>query len=120
MLIVRGQGGRERLRDALVARGAQVDYAQIYRRSLPKTVLTLAAPGTRDAIDAVIATSAEALENLTRLVTSESLPQLLDTPLLVSSRRLLAEAGRLGFRHGLEPAGNASDESLMVALERAF
>lgn len=65
VLIFRGVGGREHLRTALEARGAQVAYVECYRRVRPSTD----ASRLREAIatgrvDAAQAMSAEALANL--------------------------------------------------------
>lgn len=113
VLIVRGEGGREFLADGLRARGAQVDYAEIYRRTPPKTPLQLT-PGPQPWV--VLVSSEEALANLKGAATAESLPQLLAATLIVSSERLAEAATKLGYTGRILPAKDASDEGLLAAL----
>jgi uroporphyrinogen-III synthase len=66
VVIVRGRGGREWLKQSLESRGAQVDYLECYERGLPQpdlAVLDEALAGNT----AVSVQSAEALRNLWRL-----------------------------------------------------
>jgi uroporphyrinogen-III synthase len=69
IVIFRGQGGREGLREVLEARGAQVEYAECYRRAMPRVdVAPLVERWGRGGIDAVSVTSAEGIQNLFALL----------------------------------------------------
>ncbi len=119
ILICRGAGGRELLRETLQARGAQVEYADLYRRTLPR----YAAEDVESLIynptpSAILLNSAEALDNFTQLanrVTQPSSDGLLQVPIVVPSQRVAAHARTLGYRH-LLCAENASDEAMVEAL----
>jgi uroporphyrinogen-III synthase len=88
--VFRGEGGRERLGEALGARGARVEYAECYRRAPPAAG---AAPAGR--IDAICASSGEALRNLVALLGRERVAQ---PPLFVPNARVAAVARGLGLR----------------------
>jgi uroporphyrinogen-III synthase len=64
VLIVRGDGGRALLGDALAARGARVEHAECYRRVRPRNdAAPLLAAWRRREVDAVTVLSAQALDN---------------------------------------------------------
>jgi uroporphyrinogen-III synthase len=117
VLIVRGEGGRELLADTLRRRGAEVDYAEVYRRQRPEVdparVLALWSGG---AVDVVTATSNETLQNLYDLLDGPGRGKLLATPLVVVSERMVQLAVRLGFSRPPVVAEEAGDEGLMKAL----
>ncbi|MGH8581198.1 MAG: uroporphyrinogen-III synthase [Gammaproteobacteria bacterium] len=118
VLIVRGRGGRGLLGAALTARGARVDYAEVYRRNCPATdpnpLITLWKQGQ---IDVVIITSAEGLDNLSLLLGKAGRALLRDAQLLVMSGRLARHALGLGIRKPPLVAGDAGDEALIEALK---
>lgn len=117
VLIVRGAGGRPLLGDTLTARGAEVAYAEVYRRVLPKAdAADLVARWSTD-VKLVTATSGEVLDNLIALVGAEGRGPLLATPLVVVSERTAEAARTLGFT-GLEVAERADDEAVLAALCR--
>lgn len=117
VLIVRGAGGRGLLGDTLVARGAMLAYAEVYRRTLPKSdPAPLLARWHRD-IQLATATSGEVLDNLLALVGDKGRGLLLVTPLVVVSRRTARTAEDRGF-HRVELAECASDEAILAALCR--
>ncbi len=113
ILIVRGDGGREMLAQTLRRRGAQVDYLEVYRRTLPEPV-----PPWPQPIDIITLTSSEGLKNLYRMAGAEHRQQLLSLPLVVVSQRTAALARELGFRQAVTVADNASDQALLEAVAR--
>lgn len=115
-LIFRGRGGREILAGGLREKGARVDYAEVYRRTLPdyseaflRQCLQEAGP------DVLVVSSGEALDNLCRLL-HPLWPGLLQTDLLVSSERLVEKARMLGFNR-IHNAKGANDPAMVAALE---
>ncbi len=119
ILIVRGEGGRELLRESLISRGADVAVAELYRRvpvSLEALELQLQ-PSGAVSFDAIIVTSGEALSQLTSLWQR---PAFLGAPrplLVVPGPRLVALAHESGWSSVLE-AESAGDESLAQALRQ--
>lgn len=95
VVVFRGVGGRELLGDTLIARGAQVAYAECYRRVRP-----LLDPGpllgawARGEVHAVVITSSEGLNNLFQMIGKAGEARLAATPVFVSHPRI-AETARL-------------------------
>jgi uroporphyrinogen-III synthase len=99
VLIFRGEGGRELLANTLAARGAVVEYAECYRRSLPQIdAAPLLALWGQGQLDAYTATSREALTNLFEMLGADGRPWLQATPLFVPHERIAAAARALGVR----------------------
>ncbi len=118
VLIVRGEGGRAALGETLAQRGADLTYAEVYRRTLPDLDPTpLLAHWSRD-IQLATATSDDILNNLVELVTPAGRAALLATTLVVVSERTAALARSLGFAR-VEIAQRAADEAILAALCRA-
>lgn len=97
--IFRGEGGREILAQTLRERGAQVTYAECYRRGLPMEsdpapILELFA---EDKIQAVTAYSGETLDNLFQLLGNAGKDYLCRTPLFVPHPRIAERAQQLGM-----------------------
>lgn len=119
VVILRGNGGRERLRDSLVARGATVDYVEVYRRACPDVDPQLLDSILRpDALDVVTATSNETLHNLLAMAGPQGRARLLGLPLVVAGERQAELARQLGFRHAAVVAENAGDAAMAGALTR--
>jgi uroporphyrinogen-III synthase len=119
VVIVRGEGGRPLLGDSLAKRGADLRYAEVYRRSLPRVDPAILLERWRQDVQAVTATSGEILDNLLALLGEPGRPLLLSTRLVVVSERTRDAALALGF-HRVELADNADDRSLVLALCRAL
>lgn len=103
ILIVRGEGGREWLVDALRSRGARVSVAECYRRALPKhdaesTIRPLAGRWMAGGIAALTVHSRGALDNLLLLLPVAARPAVFATPLFASHPRIAEHARALGAR----------------------
>ncbi len=112
VLIVRGDGGRELLATTLRERGATVEYAEVYRRTLPTIDPATLGPEPAKAVDLVTATSSEALANLDRMLG----PWLHDLPLAVMAGRIADNARQAGYRGPILVAAEASDRALVSAI----
>jgi uroporphyrinogen-III synthase len=114
ILIVRGAGGRPLLGDGLRARGAEVHYAEVYRRVLPEIDVAPLIAGWRQEVRVVVATSREVLDNLVTLLGAAGRPLLEETPLVVVNERMAAHARTLGIRRVILATG-PGDEALVRA-----
>jgi uroporphyrinogen-III synthase len=112
VVIFRGAGGREQLAATLRERGAQVVYAECYRRVRPTDgAPALRALLARHAIDIIVLTSGEALATLHDWLGTALAP----LPLLVVSARI-ADAARAAGARQVQVAEAASDAALIAAL----
>jgi len=120
VLLVKGSGGRELLRDALRARGADVLELEVYRRSAtaPTAAATtqlhvaLTSPGPL----VVVVTSAEVLQSLLEQVADDDGARLRSRTLLVPGPRVAAAGERLGWTGPVVAAATAEDETMLAAL----
>ena len=115
VIIVRGVGGRALLGDSLRERGARVEYAEVYRRVLPKADAGPLIARWGEDVDVVIATSNAILDNLFTLLGEEGAGLLRSTPLIVVSKRGAAHARKWGVEHVVQAQG-ADDDALLHAL----
>lgn len=117
IVVLRGEGGREMLADTLRARGAHVDYCEVYRRVRPEIDTGPVVQAWQDgAIHVVTATSAQGLRNLLVMLGDTGAALLRATPLVVVNARMIQLAAELGFLHPPLVAEAASDEALVAAL----
>ena len=93
--IVRGVGGREKLARELTARGAEVEYVEVYERKLPTYTANVLADvesrWRRGEIGAVVVMSVESLQNLAALLPDASAAMLPKTPLVSPAARVIKE-----------------------------
>lgn len=117
IIIFRGIGGRETLAETLRTRGAQVEYAQTYRRARPVTdpapLLVQMAAGE---VGLVVVSSGESYLNLDAMVGVEGQPLLRRMSLVVASERVLQVAWDAGWRGASRVARDASDRGLFEAM----
>jgi uroporphyrinogen-III synthase len=114
ILIVRGKGGRELLKQKLEQRGAKVDYLECYRRLLPQIDYSPLRHHIRQqSVDVISCSSNQALEHLL-LAAPE--PQLFNIAFLPISTAMATKAKQAGFNHIINTANNASDAAILESL----
>ena len=119
VVIFRGEGGRDLLGATLAARGAEVRYAEGYRRAPPGgDPAPLLALWRAGGIGAVTVTSIEALDNLARWLGEEGRARLLATPLFALHERIAEHARALGVTNVVTAAPD--DAALADALTHWF
>jgi len=112
IVIFRGEGGRELLGDTLVSRGAEVFYADMYRRSPPSSSAML--ENYLSQADIITISSNQGLQNLYDL--AEDKNSLGRHKLVVPGERAYRLAITLGFSN-IFVAENATDEACMNTLK---
>ncbi len=120
VLIVRGEGGRELLAEALRARGAALAYAEVYRRRRAEVdAAALAALWGSGGIGLAVATSGEVLDHLMAILGEAGVAFAVSTPLAVIGARVGRLARDRGWRQVIV-AEQASDAELAEAIVRYF
>ena len=116
VLIVRGVGGRETLRQALEARGAHVDSLVCYQRR-PVSLIpgALAADLEREAVELVLLSSGEGLAHFTALLPPGETTKLQELTVVVPSQRVAESAHALGWQR-VQVADNATDDAMIEAV----
>ena len=92
VIVFRGEGGRERIKETLENRGARVEYAECYRRVRPQSdPRPLAEAWKRGEVQAVSALSAETLRNFVSMMGPVAEPLLARATLVVAHPAIAAE-----------------------------
>lgn len=116
VLLVKGEGGRRQLEETLMARGAEVRVAEVYRRR-PAAISAERLDEILARADVAVITSAGALEHLVALAgRSETSARLRDLQLVVPSARVLKMALDWGFRHAPWVPARVSDADIVATL----
>lgn len=122
VLIVRGTGGRDLLLEAMTARGAQVQYAEVYTREAAYPSIErkaeIEALWRQGGISVYTATSVELLEALVGIVTPRCRELMHSTALVTGSARVAEAAARLGLGSPILLADSPDDAALVGALVR--
>ena len=119
ILIIRGNSGREHLKETLQQRGALVEYLDVYKRIKPATNTSdLEQYLQNNQIAAIVITSAESLKNLLELTPENVMSQLLQVPLLLINQRLVDIAKEAEFHGKLFIANEASDDAIIESLQQ--
>lgn len=99
ILLIKGQGGRTLIQNALIARGAEVDICEVYRRVLPHhPKKRIEALWHEDAVDIILITSETALVHLFELFAKQAHAWLCSKPYVVISERLRQAAHKRGIQ----------------------
>ncbi|MFW2372115.1 MAG: uroporphyrinogen-III synthase [Gammaproteobacteria bacterium] len=117
ILIFRGESGREQLAKTLTERGAQVDYAEVYRRTIPRTKIgPILEQWANGAINLVTVTSNQTLENLYYLLNDQGSDYLNTTDLIVPGKRCFELARLQGHTGKIQIASSAMDKDMFQAV----
>ena len=119
VLVVRGEGGRQRLQDSLRARGVAVREVAVYRRVPLAGPLNLPADWQGARVDVTIVTSRSGLEALLGRVGPDALRWLQAGRLVTVSERVATAARAAGFAAPVVAAG-AADAELEAAVIQAI
>jgi uroporphyrinogen-III synthase len=118
VVIFRGEGGREHLKEALGQRGARVAYVESYRRVRPRTdPAALLGAWSRGEVHAVNALSAETLENFVEMLGEPGARHLAGATLVVPHEAVAAHRDARRFArvlvasHGAEGLINTLSQS---------
>ncbi len=115
--IIRGNGGREFLRNSLQERGAEVDYVECYQRMKPQSETTpLYEAWDQKQIMPIVVTSNQSLINLQAMIHQDYQAELLAAPLFLISERTATLSTELGFTQTPVIATAANDDAVMSAL----
>ena len=115
IIIFRGQGGRDVLRDTLQQRGAWVTYADVYARRCPVDNITLLKQHYyQHKLDIIVLTSGASLQYLLHLANNEQ--WLTQIPLLVGSQRI-KQKFQQKFTGKIWVAPDPSDETIYKYLD---
>lgn len=117
IMIFRGVGGREVLADTLKQRGAQVEFAECYRRINPQTDISpLAQRWQNGQLHAIVVTSSEAMRHLFELThtTGETDQWLRSIAICVNHLRIAEQPQALGLN--VHVAKAAGDEAMLQCL----
>jgi len=119
VVIFRGEGGRELLGEQIRQRGAQLSYAECYRRVRPSAdPSALVARWEQGGLHAATVMSSETLENLWAMLGERGQRLLRSTPLLMPHANIAERATRLGLTEvAVTPPG---DEGILRGLNAWF
>lgn len=118
VLIVRGQGGRPTLADALRSRGAEVEFAEVYRRVAidgdPRDELQR---WLKSGQPVVLLTSAGATDALLARCRPEQLDTVRAQPAVVLSQRLADHCREHGWQGSITVCAQVNDQNLLGAIQ---
>lgn len=120
IVVVRGNAGRELIKQGLVARGATVRYVQSYKRlPLPLDGALLCQQWQLAGIRCIVATSNEILQQLFNLVGNDHQHWLTQCDWILVSPRMRDSALALGIAaQRITLADNANDSALLAAISQ--
>ncbi|KLV07820.1 uroporphyrinogen III synthase [Photobacterium aquae] len=116
VLILRGNGGRELIREQLASAGADVSYCEAYQRCwLPLDGEQLCQQWQQAGVDSIVVTSGEQLDRLAQLIPDSATAWFFQCKLFVPSQRIANQAAMLGF-HLISNVNSAANGPLFTTL----
>ncbi len=114
-LIVKGKGGRDKLRTGLQGAGAKVQELSVYQRLIPDRLTSERANQLQNLNPIWLISSIQALDNLTQMLNQP----FQDCRIIISSDRIAERASELGFTI-VAQAKDASDKQLLQSLRETI
>ncbi|WP_117236436.1 uroporphyrinogen-III synthase [Vibrio maerlii] len=120
VLILRGNGGRELIKQALEEHGAIVSYCETYQRA-PQEIecQQLVASWQQNSVDTIVVTSGEQLQLLMEQLPSVEHSWITQQYLVVPSSRIAQLANQFGFNK-VEISQSASNQDITTALQSIY
>ena len=116
VIIFRGNGGRNKLKNELKKRGAHVTYAECYERVIPGTSTEKLINKLRNHnINIISFTSADAVRNLVAMLGNNA-ELVFNLPVIVISQRISDVCLSLGFKAQIILAESASNEAIVNSM----
>jgi uroporphyrinogen-III synthase len=116
VLICRGVGGRDYLREQLQSKGAVVEYCELYSRQAVEHEADVFAGICRDGLDYLTASSGETIQKLLeQAMISNIEQQVKKIAIIVPGARVASLAKQLGFEQVIQ-AENASVAAMLEAI----
>ncbi len=116
IIIFRGNGGRNKLKNELSQRGAHVVYAECYERAIPEAnPETLINKLRNHNINIISFTSSDAARNLVTILGNNA-ELVLNLPVIVVSQRISDVCQTLGFKADIILAKSASNEAIIDSM----
>lgn len=116
IVILRGKGGRDLIRDTLLQSSRSVDYIEVYERCFPhENIQVLAEHYYQNKLDIILVTSGHGLSNLFQFVYENS--WLSEVALMLGSKRMKEQALSLEEHYGeLFYSVDPTDEAMFLQL----
>lgn len=116
--ILRGNGGRELIHDALLKRGAIVKYCEVYqRKELLFDGLSSVKSWQANEVTHIVLTSGEQLNYFFSMIPQSEYDWLFKQQVIVPSSRISDMAYKLGF-HKIMVSGSASNPDLVAVIQQ--
>ena len=117
VVIFRGDRGRELIATELAARGAEVEYCEVYQRYVPDTSLAEVLRRNDGVVpDVVVITSLEGLRNFVDKIADEQVDEFWGIQPLVVSRRIAQEVEMQPFTNKPIVVSNPADAPIVQTL----
>lgn len=113
--LIRGEGGRDLIARTLRERGAQVDEASTYQRSLDTEAVSRVTALLQDLPSAIIVTSSESLKRFMNAASSDLARALTSRCIIAPHERIAEVACSLGFAKSIVCSGG--DEGILEFLQ---